>query len=423
MVEEPVFPLVSVTLSRLTVYSVVFWVSLVFSGAAAPVRAGDDEALSSPPVLSPVAVPLSEKTAPLVQSRLPAPVLATPFQGQGLLSPSDSSAQSFPETVAGDPKEADARKPPWRRVSVRLLPGEEVVGSGQLQYKVRGPETLVVLARQYGMGFHELRIANPGLSTWVPTPGTVITGSFQRVLPQSLARIVINLPEMRLYHRHGDGLMDTYPVGIGRQGIATPLGKARVIGKAVAPTWTVPRSIRADDPTLPAVVPPGPDNPLGSHALYLSMPGYLLHGTNQPYGIGRRVSHGCIRLYPEDIVRFFGHVTVGQTVEIVHQPIKAGWRGEDLYLEIHAPLSDHDPVPLTAEATTVIRRALGRRPGLRRVLDWRLVDQMAARADGIARRISQHPANSPTESVGELAAVGAGDLETAGSTGQGRLTY
>ena len=155
--------------------------------------------------------------------------------------------------------------------------------------------------------------------------------------------IVINLPEMRLYYfAEAEQQPETYPIGIGREGWTTPTGTSRIVRKAEAPSWYPPDSIRAERPELPAVVEPGEDNPLGSHALYLDWPAYLIHGTNRPWGIGRRISSGCIRMYPEDIVSLFERVPVNTPVTVVDQPVKLGWIGGDLYLEAHPTQSQSD---------------------------------------------------------------------------------
>jgi L,D-transpeptidase ErfK/SrfK len=156
---------------------------------------------------------------------------------------------------------------------------------------------------------------------------------------------VINLAELRLYYYPSDkNQVVTHPLGIGREGWSTPVGETQIIGKKKDPTWTVPESIRkeheeAGDP-LPPVVPPGPNNPLGGYALYLGIQGYLLHGTNKPFGVGMRVSHGCIRLYPEDIEEFYLQVPIGTKVRIINQPYKVGWLDGQLYIEAHRPLNE-----------------------------------------------------------------------------------
>jgi L,D-transpeptidase ErfK/SrfK len=127
----------------------------------------------------------------------------------------------------------------------------------------------------------------------------------------------------------------TLPIGIGREGFNTPVGKFSIVEKTVNPSWYVPESIQKEKPELPKVVPPGPDNPLGSHALRLSLGSVLIHGTNKPWGVGRRVSHGCIRLYPEDIPRLFRSVAKGTRVTIVQQPVKVGIRDKNVFIEVH----------------------------------------------------------------------------------------
>ena len=285
---------------------------------------------------------------------------------------------------------------PMQRRWYPAVAGDEVIGTRQLRYLIQGTETLVELARVFDLGFNEIQDANAGVNVWLPTAGTLIRGSFRFVLPLTPARIVINLPEMRLYHKRPDGWVDTYPVGIGREGLDTPLGTARVVRKKQAPSWYVPASIRLEKPSLPAVVPPGPENPLGTHAVYLSMSGYLIHGTQEPYGIGRRVSHGCMRLYPEDIVRFYEEVSANDSVAIVSQPIKAGWQGNQLFLEVHNAFSKKEQVQLGNRATTVINQALFRRKGHEKVvLDWPLVNKMVRQADGIPQVIGKahHPSS------------------------------
>ena len=162
----------------------------------------------------------------------------------------------------------------------------------------------------------------------------------------------------------------SHPIGIGREGWATPTGEAAVTGKARDPVWYPPASVRAEhaelgDP-LPSIVPAGPDNPLGAFAMGLSMPGYLIHGTNKPAGVGMRVSHGCIRMYPEDIEQLFDKVPVGTPVQIINQPVKLGWLADTLYLEIHPPMDDTGDNPVIDMQTVLDRIAefIGERPVL-----------------------------------------------------------
>ncbi|WP_130469914.1 L,D-transpeptidase family protein [Candidatus Magnetaquicoccus inordinatus] len=283
---------------------------------------------------------------------------------------------------------------PWRRRWYPYAPNDEVTGV-EMRYMAQSSDTLIDLARILGVGFNELRDANPDVNVWVPEAGTVIKVPYKRVLPRSSARIIVNLPEMRVYHKRRDGWLDTYPIGIGREGLLTPQGATHVTRKAAYPTWYVPESIRKDKPHLPRSIPSGPDNPLGTHAVYLSIPGYLMHGTQKPYGVGRRVSYGCMRLYPEDIVRFYEEVAVNDTVEIVNQPIKAGWQGEKLYLQVHDVLSYKERATIKSVASKIVSQALQRRSSLEDevVVDWQKMYKTIEQASGIPQMIAQvwHP--------------------------------
>jgi L,D-transpeptidase ErfK/SrfK len=214
-------------------------------------------------------------------------------------------------------------------------PEKTVIGSLR-QHRIRHNESLLEAARLYGIGYNAITEANPGLDPWIPPEGIHITVPSMWVIPEGARKgILINLGEMRLYYFTGGGRLMTYAIGVGRDGFTTPLGTFRVVSKKTDPVWRPSRSSRLENPALPASVPPGPDNPLGAHALYLSIPGYLIHGTNRPFGVGRRVSHGCIRLYPEDIADLFRAVRPGTPVAITYQPVKVGIIGEEIYLEVH----------------------------------------------------------------------------------------
>ncbi|RNC72683.1 MAG: L,D-transpeptidase [Desulfuromonadales bacterium] len=241
---------------------------------------------------------------------------------------------------------------------------DEVVGN-VLSAAVKEGESLVEMARAYGLGFSEIAGANPETDPFVPGAGARVTIPAQWIVPEAVREgaLIINLSEMRLYYRFtvkGSILLVTFPVGIGSEGTETPLGGYRIVEKTVDPVWHVPKSIRKEKPELPGTVPPGPDNPLGTHALRLSSNDILIHGTNKPWGVGRKVSHGCLRLYPEDIVRLFGLVPSGTLVKIVREPVKVGIKGERVYLEVHH--DDHDTRDLLEEAMRVlyVKGALGR---------------------------------------------------------------
>ena len=232
-----------------------------------------------------------------------------------------------------------------------VLPSEDTDVVGAVQVVVAHKEdTLADFARRYGLGYNEIVAANPGVDSWLPGDGTKVVLPTQFVLPDAPRQgLVLNLPALRLFYypkpKKGEPqVVITHPVGIGREGWRTPQGTLRVAQKIEKPVWRVPASIHrehaAQGDRLPAVVKSGPDNPLGEYAMRLSRPRYLIHGTNKPYGIGMRVSHGCIQLYPEDIARLFPEVPVGTPVRIVNQPYVAGWKDDALYLEAHPPLEE-----------------------------------------------------------------------------------
>jgi L,D-transpeptidase ErfK/SrfK len=253
----------------------------------------------------------------------------------------------------------------------------------------RSEDTLADLARRYNLGYDQIVAANPGVDPWLPGEGRSIVLPTRFTLPAAPREgIVINLAAKRLFYfpeARGSEVpvVITHPIGIGRFDWPTPTGRSYVRSKSVDPIWYVPASVRAEhasngDP-LPAVVPPGPENPLGRFALGLGLPGYLIHGTNKPYGIGMRVSHGCIRLYPEDIEVLFASVPVGTPVQIVDQPYLMGWLDDTLYLEAHEPLEQHQ---ITAEELKALAAASHSRLDSAAV-DWRKAQRVAKSSRGI----------------------------------------
>lgn len=246
---------------------------------------------------------------------------------------------------------------------------------GRLEFHtVAANETLPSLAVRYGLGYIELRAANPAVDPWLPPVGQKVILPTRRILP-GVARegIVINLAELRLYYfPPGSGKVETYPLGIGREGWETPLGRTTIIEKRANPTWIVPASIRTEKPYLPAAIGPGPSNPLGSYALYLGWSSYLIHGTNKPHGVGRQVSHGCIRMYPDDIASLFARVPVATPVTVINQPIKTGWNDGTLFVEVHPTREGRDrleagePMPpgdeLVADALALLRPQIEGKP-------------------------------------------------------------
>jgi L,D-transpeptidase ErfK/SrfK len=222
-----------------------------------------------------------------------------------------------------------------------------VIGSVRT-YRVKANESLIEIARKFGLGYNEIVGANPSLDPFVPGKGAAITIPSSWILPDVPRRegVVINLSELRLYYfikkRKAVTAVMTFPIGIGSEGYDTPIGRFTVTEKLIDPPWYVPPSIRRERPGLPEVVPPGPDNPLGSYALRLSLKTILIHGTNRPWCVGRRASHGCIRLYPEDIPKLFRLAPADARVTIVRQPVKVGIKGRMVYVEVHGDDQNRD---------------------------------------------------------------------------------
>jgi L,D-transpeptidase ErfK/SrfK len=287
-------------------------------------------------------------------------------------------------------------------------PADTVIG--QLRtYRIRKGDTLIDLARYYDLGYNEILDANPGIDPWVPPVGATILLPTEWVLPCcTYEGLVVNIPEMRLflYRRSpqdpGTTVVHTYPVGLGRDDWRTPSGKFRIRGKTVNPTWNIPESIRkehiADRGDHRASIPGGdPDNPLGKYRIELTLPLYGIHGTNIPWGVGMQVSHGCVRLYPEDIERLFPLVPVGTPGEFTYQPVKVGMRGGVVYVESHRDIYGYAPA-LHREAMSALRRV-----GLTERVDQQLLVGALEDAGGMPLRISPEPSE-----VARVADAGSG---------------
>ena len=231
--------------------------------------------------------------------------------------------------------------------------GQSIVGN-TIIHTIQEGDNFIQLAQKFRVGFVELVDANPNVDPWIPEQDMQIVVPAQYVLPNVEHKgVVINLAELRLYHFHeqatanGKRRVSTYPISIGKDDEwKTPLTITRITAKTKKPNWYPPESIRKeheenDDP-LPKIVPPGPDNPLGDYALRLALPGYLIHGTNVPQGIGMRVTHGCIRLHPTGIEKLFENITIDTPVTIVNQPYKVGWQGDKLYVETHSDIEEQE---------------------------------------------------------------------------------
>lgn len=296
--------------------------------------------------------------------------------------------------------------------------GESVIGEPE-EVVAAHADTLIDLARRHGLGFEEIVNANPGVDPWLPGDGTVIRLPKRRILPDAPREgIVINLPEHRLYYypapkppekaaatTKGDKgdkndkvppsppeprVVITFPVSVGKMDWATPIGLTRIALKIRNPTWTPPESVRQEHlkngEVLPKVVPAGPDNPLGLFAMRLAIPGgaYMIHGTNKPAGVGMQVTHGCMRLFPEDIEALFGMVSEGTPVRIVNQPHKAGWRAGQLYAEVHPALASTEAGivdPDLQSLTRLVAQQAVLRPAM---VDWPRAEAAYAAASGVA---------------------------------------
>jgi len=266
-------------------------------------------------------------------------------------------------------------------------PGDDLVGK-TFKYTTHYEDTFSDIARLYDIGFRQLKQANPDVDPWLPGEGTEIVIPQQYILPPGPRNgLVVNLAELRLYYFPPDrNEVDTYPLGIGREGWSTPVGETRIIGKKKDPSWTVPASIRKEheqegDP-LPAMIPAGPDNPLGGYALYLGMPGYLLHGTNKPFGVGMRVSHGCIRLYLENIELLFQQIPVGTPVRIINQPYKVGWLHGELFVQVYPALREQQQTQ-GRNLTPLVKEVMEKLGDDRRKPEWRQLREYAEQQTGL----------------------------------------
>jgi len=271
-----------------------------------------------------------------------------PQAAQAKDSPQKEDMQQEKTLEKPDPAEDDAAKeaavPSSKAISSKPYKDNFI---GEMKEHVAAYEdTLVQLARDNDLGYVEMRAANPNLDPWIPGKGTTVLLPTMQILPDAPRKgIVINLPEMRLYYY--DKETDTpvsFPLGVGREGISTPLGTPHIRDKKEKPTWRPTARMRKEDPDLPAVVKAGPDNPLGTHILYLGWPEYGIHGTNKPFGIGRRSSSGCIRMYPEDILKLWPEVPVNTLVTVVDQPVKAAWIENEFFIEAHTSIGQANTI-------------------------------------------------------------------------------
>ncbi len=285
-------------------------------------------------------------------------------------------------------------------IAYAVSDNDDIIGELQT-YEVQKGETLLDIGRRFGLTAQEISDANHGLDWWLPPPGKTIILPTQWILPPGPREgLVLNIPEMRLYYFPGrvvvdrkkggvkhisyiaDHIVYTFPVGLGRYDWRTPIGSFRVRGKTVNPTWVAPLDIYKEhlerDPDAERVIPGGdPENPLGHYRIELTLPEYAIHGTNKPWGVGMEVSHGCIRLYPEDIERLFYKVKIGTPGRFVYYPVKFGWKGDALYVEVHRDIYGRYP------ALWQFALNEAKRMGISDKIDYKKLEQAIAEKTGV----------------------------------------
>ncbi|WP_150050563.1 MULTISPECIES: L,D-transpeptidase family protein [Methylomonas] len=285
-------------------------------------------------------------------------------------------------------------------------PGDSIIGSPPYNAKyvnARYEDTLIDIAVAHNLGQDEIVLANPTVDRWLPGTGTPVRIPSSFILPNAPRQgIVVNLPEMRIYYFPDASHVVTYAVGIGRVDWKTPLGHTQIAGKTENPSWTPPPSIiaehLADGDVLDPYYPPGPDNPLGLYAFRLGIPGYLIHSTNKVNGIGMRVSHGCMRMYPADIEQFFPAVKVGTTVNLVNQPIKVGWYHDTLYIQVY-PEMEEMPTSFEQRVETALNLLQQANNGQMPVIKGAVLKSALSKPSGIPIAIYERPAAAQQASI------------------------
>lgn len=276
--------------------------------------------------------------------------------------------------------------------STYSLPAADQSLIGRLQVGLTGGEdSATTVAERYDIGYNAIESANPHLNLARKFPSSApLQIPTQHLLPnQPRVGIVVNLPEMRMYYYVGNEV-HTYPIGIGKIGKTIPIRPAKITRKTENPTWIPPQDIReynlSQGIVTPQVFPPGPDNPLGPYAIYMSIPTYLIHSTIYPESIGKRASFGCIRMYESDIKQFFPSVQKGIPIAIINSPTKVGWQGNHLYVETHQPLEEHNDASDASLAGMVqlLSTASKDQPTL---VDWQLVAYLAKERDGVPHEV------------------------------------
>jgi L,D-transpeptidase ErfK/SrfK len=276
------------------------------------------------------------------------------------------------------------------------LPGKDGNLRETTIYRAAYQDTLLELARKFGLGYVEIVAANPGTDPWLPGEGTDLVLPTVHLMPDAKPEgIVINLADMRLYFfEKPDAPPRSYPIGIGREGLTTPLGSTEIVRKTKDPTWHPTERMRSENPDLPEAIPPGPDNPMGTRAMYIGWSPYAIHGTNKPLGIGRRSSSGCIRMYPEDAEELYDLVTIGTRVTVVDQPITTGWIDGELYVEAHPTQAQSDQLEALGRfdptlPSGVVAKVLAVAGDQAARLDWSRVWQATVERRGYPIRITR----------------------------------
>ena len=329
-------------------------------------------------------------------------LLPWPMQIGFIVSVMVSSLAWVPVAMAAQP--STAQETEWPKGHYPLPEEGNIIGEADTFTVKDYDDTLIDIAKRHNLGYLEMIRANPEVSIWVPGVGTEVTIPGRFILPNvERTGIVINIAELRLYYypdvKNGETpRVETYPIGIGREGFDTPLGVTETTMNIKNPAWYPPESVKreaeARGETAPSVVPPGPDNPLGDHAIILGFDGYLIHGTNQPDGIGMRASRGCIRMLPADIESIFDRIPAGTQVNIINQPIKIGWDNGQPLVQALPPLGVEDHT-MTAISDAISRLEQRNVDGVS--FDYEQLSDLLALSNGLIEPLYPKPEPSNKE--------------------------
>ena len=255
---------------------------------------------------------------------------------------------------------------------------------------VEAGDTILDVAARNRLGFERLARMNPGVDEWIPDPGTVMRLPTRHVLPDGPRRgLVVNVPEMQLYDFTRTGEPEVFAVAIGDDMDPSLVGEFRVGAKRRNPAWTVPAAIRKEKPELPAVVPPGDDNPLGDHWMTIGNTSYGIHGTNNPWSIGRMATHGCIRLYDDQLAGLYERIPSGTPIRLLYQTVKLGARGDGIYVEAHPDLYNREPDRAQRALASLYEMGVGH------LVDMRRLREAVEASRGVPVRVGTLPAPAP----------------------------